>query len=729
MKNIFKTVKGKKIFSAVLICFVVGGLTMSVFYLSNGKSFDDRSMASDRQLPAEYEKADSNGDQKVSMGDFGIWVKLFRSYKNDHTTFDSKGDLNGDKKISMEDFREWLLLWRRYKGGEFPINELIISSISTGVNHTCGLGSDGNAYCWGDNGGGRLGTGDDTASSNLPKLVVQGDRVAGVTFSSIFPGFYHTCGLGSDGNAYCWGDNSYGQLGIGDDTAGNLPKLVVQGNKLTGLTFSSIFPGFYHTCGLGSDGNAYCWGYNGQGRLGTGDDTTSYNLPKLVVRGDRGSGVTFSSISTGGYHTCGLDSDGNAYCWGRNDYGQLGTGDDTASYNIPKLVVQGDRGAGVTFSSISSGFYHTCGLGSDGNAYCWGRNDYGQLGTGDDTASYNIPKLVVQGDRGSGVTFSSISTGGNHTCGLTSDGNAYCWGNNGGGRLGTGDDTASYNIPKLVVQGDRGAGVTFSSISSGFYHTCGLGSDGNAYCWGRNDYGQLGTGDDTASYNIPKLIVKVGVPVIAELPELLVSLSFNGNITNKVTEVKFVSKDSTGNKAPTFVQGKEGEAVFFDGNKDSKYRISYDDEDPLLFAVTSFTIMAYVKKDEGTCNYGRCTIFSKGNSDWQGYSLYLNNARKLTLRLNDKNEGEVSSVEALEDNKWYHVASTYNGTTREIKLYIDGVLSGTSVYGEDINYGNASAMVGNGNTYLDLPFRGAIDEVRFFTTPLSEKEIRTYLLP
>ena len=562
MKNIFKTVKGKKFFSAVLICFVVGGLTMSVFYLSNGKSFDDRSMASDRQLPAEYEKADLNGDKKVSMEDFGIWVKLFRSYKNDHTTFDSKGDLNGDKKISMEDFREWLLLWRRYKGGEFPINELIISSISTGVNHTCGLGSDGNAYCWGDNGGGRLGTGDDTASSNLPKLVVQGDRVAGVTFSSIFPGFYHTCGLDSDGNAYCWGDNSYGQLG-------------------------------------------------------TGDDTTSYNLPKLVVRGDRGSGVTFSSISTG--------------------------------------------------------FYHTCGLGSDGNAYCWGYNGQGLLGTGDDTTSYNLPKLVVRGDRGSGVTFSSISTGG--------------------------------------------------------YHTCGLDSDGNAYCWGRNDYGQLGTGDDTASYNIPKLIVKVGVPVIAELPELLVSLSFNGNITNKVAEVKFVSKDSTGNKAPTFVQGKEGEAVFFDGNKDSKYRISYDDEDPLLFAVTSFTIMAYVKKDEGTCNYGRCTIFSKGNSDWQGYSLYLNNARKLTLRLNDKNEGEVSSVEALEDNKWYHVASTYNGTTREIKLYIDGVLSATSVYGEDINYGNASAMIGNGNSNLDLPFRGAIDEVRFFTTPLSEKEIRTYLLP
>ena len=89
MKNIFKTVKGKKFFSAVLICFVVGGLTMSVFYLSNGKSFDDRSMASDRQLPAEYEKADLNGDKKVSMEDFGIWVKLFRSYKNDHTTFDS----------------------------------------------------------------------------------------------------------------------------------------------------------------------------------------------------------------------------------------------------------------------------------------------------------------------------------------------------------------------------------------------------------------------------------------------------------------------------------------------------------------------------------------------------------------------------------------------------------------------------------------------------------------
>lgn len=375
------------------------------------------------------------------------------------------------------------------------------TQISTGsYYHTCGVATDGEGYCWGYNNYGQLGNGNTGTNSNVPVLVSQGDRPAGVTFSSIGMGYYHSCGLGSDGNGYCWGYNNYGQLGNGNTgTNSNVPVLVGQGDRPASVTFSSISVGNYYSCGLGGDGNGYCWGYNYYGQLGNGNSGSSANsnLPVLVSQGARPANVTFSSISAGSNHTCGVGSDGEGYCWGYNYNGQLGNGSSGSSANsiLPVLVSQGARPANVTFSSISVSSSHTCGLGSDGNGYCWGNGANGRLGDGYITQR-TTPVLVSQGARPANVTFSSISAGNMHSCGVGSNGNGYCWGYNYYGRLGNGSTTQS-TIPVLVNQGARPAGVTFNTISAGNTHTCGVGSDGQGYCWGYNSYGQLGDNSTT----------------------------------------------------------------------------------------------------------------------------------------------------------------------------------------------------------------------------------------
>lgn len=135
----------------------------------------------------------------------------------------------------------------------------------------------------------------------------------------------------------------------------------------------------------------------------------------------------------------------------------------------------------LRLASVKAGGRHTCGLSADGTAFCWGRGQAGQLGNGD---SHDTPTpAAVQGGR----KFTQLALGANHTCGLAVDGTAYCWGYGGSGQLGNGDTTSS-NVPIAV------AGHAFTALSSGESHTCGLAVDGGTYCWGYGANGQLGQG-------------------------------------------------------------------------------------------------------------------------------------------------------------------------------------------------------------------------------------------
>ena len=347
--------------------------------------------------------------------------------------------------------------------------------ISTGDYHTCGLTSRGAAYCWGYNGYGELGDGT-TSDASSPQAVI-----GGLKFASISAGYYYTCGLTTRGAAYCWGYNEYGQLGDGTttDSNNNGPQAVIGR-----LKFASISAGYYHACGLTSRGAAYCWGYNGEGQLGDGTTTDSEEAGPQAVIG----GLKFASISAGYYHACGLTTRGAAYCWGYNGYGQLGDGTtDDSDEAGPQAVI-----GRLKFASLSAeSYYHTCGLTSRGAAYCWGYNGDGQLGDGTTTNSNNNGPQAVIG----GLKFTSIQTGGYHTCGLTSRGAAYCWGYNPNGQLGDGTTTGSNNNGPQAVIG----GLRFARLGVEGYHACGITSRGAAYCWGFNGYGQLGDGTTTDS--------------------------------------------------------------------------------------------------------------------------------------------------------------------------------------------------------------------------------------
>ena len=246
--------------------------------------------------------------------------------------------------------------------------------------------------------------------------------------------------------------------------------------------FASVGAGSIHSCGLTVTGSAYCWGFNDFGQLGDGSTTGS--LTPVLVSG----GIRFSSISTRGGHTCGVTwRVGDAYCWGENFRGQLGDG--TTINRLTPVLVSG----GLRFASVSAGA-NTCGVTTAGDAYCWGDNFYGQLGDG--TTINRLTPVPVAGGR----TFASLSTGA-QTCGVTAAGDAYCWGRE--ERLG--DGTTTNRLTPVRVAG----GLSFASLSTGGWHTCGVTAAGDAYCWGANRDGQLG--DGTTNRSLTPLLVSGGL--------------------------------------------------------------------------------------------------------------------------------------------------------------------------------------------------------------------------
>jgi alpha-tubulin suppressor-like RCC1 family protein len=261
---------------------------------------------------------------------------------------------------------------------------------------------------------------------------------------------------------------------------------------VTTLKFASIDAGAQHTCALTSGGIAHCWGSNSRGQLGDGT-TTSHPAPVAVT-----GGLTFQLIEAGGFgigHTCALTSDGSAYCWGDNERGQLGIGtggfgeEDLTSHPAPAPVL-GD----LTFTALSAGLgRHTCGLTGAGAAYCWGENTFGALGNGS-TGDSPVP-VPVSG----GHAFAQLVAGGfiGHTCGLTSSGVAYCWGENERGQVG--DESTEDRLEPSAVTG----GLAFSNIDAGFRHTCGRATDGAVYCWGSGATGQLGNNSTDAVNSVP----------------------------------------------------------------------------------------------------------------------------------------------------------------------------------------------------------------------------------
>lgn len=343
-------------------------------------------------------------------------------------------------------------------------------AIGAGGSHTCALDALGYAFCWGDNSAGQLGvTGIEYDS--IPTPVGSALR-----FDSLVVGRDHACGLTSDHDAYCWGFNSSGQLGIGTFEPSRVyaPTPVVGGQSFASLTSTGV-----HTCGITTGGDAYCWGWESEGELGNGNVHTFAGQPAPVaVLG----GQSYAALAGGSSHTCAITLTGEPYCWGNDYEGQVGDG-ASGDYRSTPVAVYG--GGGLNVTSVIAGGSYSCAIDVSGHTWCWGSNEMGEIGDGSFQTRLTPVSISTP------ATFVRLAPGYRHACALDSVGRAYCWGFNATGQLGDGT-TLRKGSPTVVATDAR-----FTTISGGGGHTCALTAEGDAYCWGDNHIGQLGIGTFT----------------------------------------------------------------------------------------------------------------------------------------------------------------------------------------------------------------------------------------
>jgi alpha-tubulin suppressor-like RCC1 family protein len=351
------------------------------------------------------------------------------------------------------------------------------NSLAIGEQHACALTVAGIAYCWGQNGAWQLGDGSG-ASSAIPVRV---SAPPGLIFTQITAGGSGTCAVSTGQSVYCWGS---GILGLNSQT----PVLVSNT-----LHIRSVSSGNGFACGIDLAGAAYCAGQGASGRLGNG--TTTSSVVPVPVSG----GLTFQSVGASVLSACGLLTNGAAYCWGDNSVRTLGIAGLPANSLVPGPVT-----GGLVFTNLRAGGLLTCGVVPGGAGYCWGADfAFGSNGAGPPGTLSNLPTAIV-----GGVSFRTVVPGiGNNildsTCGLATDGTAYCWGPNRSGQLGTTatlPNTCTFSASPIPCTGTPTAVTTaekFSVIATGSELACGITLTRALLCWGRNESGQVGDGTTT----------------------------------------------------------------------------------------------------------------------------------------------------------------------------------------------------------------------------------------
>jgi alpha-tubulin suppressor-like RCC1 family protein len=316
---------------------------------------------------------------------------------------------------------------------------------------------------------------------SAPIAVLESSRT--INFASVSAGALHSCGVTAFGKGYCWGNNASGQLGNGTMINSTTPVAIAGG-----LAFASVSAGLLSTCGVTTAGAAYCWGGPALGAdsatRANGCITQACPIPLRVA-----GGLRFSTVSVGDHHACGVTTNGAAYCWGVGPSGEIGAGFTDYSSAVANVGTPVAVTGGLTFDTVSAGHSHTCGLTLDGSAYCWGDNSLGQLGgwqvgacpNGQWTGQCSFSPVPVQG----GLTFTGLGAGDNFTCATATTGAAYCWGDNSGGQLGTGDSTGPENCgtsPCSAKPVEVSGGLRFT-MTSAKGMDCGISTSGAAYCW------------------------------------------------------------------------------------------------------------------------------------------------------------------------------------------------------------------------------------------------------
>jgi hypothetical protein len=392
--------------------------------------------------------------------------------------------------------------------------------VDAGDDFSCAIVASGKVKCWGRNDSGQLGLGDTQnhgdEASEMGDALPFVDLGKGVAASVIAAGNTHTCVVVDPGKVKCWGTNTQGQLGLGDtvnrgDAPGQMGRALPYVDLGTGQKAMAVVAGSLHSCALLENGKVKCWGDSGFGQLGQGDNVVRGDGPgemgDALPYVDLGAGLTATSLTAGGGHTCARLSSGKVKCWGLNEEGEFGVGDEVDRGGKPgqmgDLLPFADLGTGNLASQLDANYLQTCVQLVSGQLKCWGLDTVGQLGQGDQqgkglapgNSGDNLPAI----DLGTGVLAASVAVGGLHTCARVTPPGVKCWGSGTSGQLGLGDTSVRGNEPGEMGDAlplvDLGPGLQVSALSAGNNHSCVLLAAGRLKCWGANESGQLGLGD------------------------------------------------------------------------------------------------------------------------------------------------------------------------------------------------------------------------------------------
>lgn len=347
----------------------------------------------------------------------------------------------------------------RDAGGSPPPSVRFVA-IEAGGQFTCALTETGRLFCWGANGGGRLGVGSDEPEIFAPREVRLEQPLR-----SISAGSSHICGVGTDESLWCWGSNANLALGTGDDEDRDRP------TRLALPAVRRVAAGAFHTCAVDRAERVYCWGSNSHGQCGVEGPARVPAAGAPVLEG-------VNELALGERHSCAVrhgSGMGTVWCWGANERGQLGVGtgpDSAAPIRVPA--------AGAV--RIAAGGSTTCNYDHHSVPDCWGANEHGQIGDGarvdrsvptfaTELADF-FPWDVALGDH-------------DHACMRALSGEVECWGFNGSGRLGDGTEEERLTPVRVMLP-------EIAQVTAGQGHSCAVTTDGRAFCWGLNLSGQVG---------------------------------------------------------------------------------------------------------------------------------------------------------------------------------------------------------------------------------------------
>lgn len=391
-------------------------------------------------------------------------------------------------------------------GTSVTIEGIRFIQIESGDNHTLGLTSEGTVFAWGRNDYGQLGNGS-TTNSNTP---VQVKDIGGTGFLTgvtlIAAGGSHSIASTSTG-IVAWGRNTSGQLGNNTTNNSSIPVQVLGvGGSGTIEPATAIAGGYFHSLAITSSG-LYSWGENGWGQLGIGNQTDSPTPVQVLAEGTGAgylNGVT--DVSAGYLYSLALSSTGGVFAWGQNQENQLGNDAvvTTGSFRWRPVRVKNVSGTGdlTGVTKISAGYNFGLALiGSD--VVAWGDNPYGQLGDNSTTRRAR-PVQVLDSSLTALTGVTAIDAGGHHAVAMTSSG-LMSWGANAYGQLG--DGTLVNHLTAVQVLGSISPSTPFSgatSVTAGYCRSTAITSP-DVYSWGCNvSYGGLGDGTNV-SKSLPSL--------------------------------------------------------------------------------------------------------------------------------------------------------------------------------------------------------------------------------